>query len=486
VTELDRMDATAQAELVRDGNASPVELTEAAISRIEALNPGLNAVIHPLFEKGLAAAKGELPEGPFRGVPFLLKDLTAHSAGDPMHEGMKHLRDLGWTEDSDSELVRRFRAAGFVILGHTNTPELGILPTTEPEAYGPTRNPWDPDRSPGGSSGGSAAAVAAGLVPAAHGNDGGGSIRVPAAACGLVGLKPSRGRVSLAPEFGDVMTGLLVEHVLTRSVRDTAAILDLTQGVVAGDPYAAPTPRQPYLAEVGADPGVLRIGVMATAPGGEFEVHPDNVSAVEAAAGVLESLGHSVEVSGPAGIDAEYIERFLQRWTSGIAWELDYWSRRTGAEVTADRTEASTWALAEMGRGVSGPQYLAALEHGQRTARAAAEWWEGGFDLLLTPTMGEPPTPLGTFEPESGNPASPIFRSIPTAGFTAFWNATGQPAVSLPLHWSDEGLPIGVQLVAAYGREDLLIRVAAQLEEAQPWADRWPARQPEAPAVPMD
>jgi amidase len=476
VTDLARMDATAHADLVRSGEASPVELVEAAIARIEASNPELNAVIHPLFEKGLESAKGELPDGPFRGVPFLLKDLIAHSAGDPFHEGMKHLRDLGWTEDADTELVRRLRAAGFVILGHTNTPELGILPTTEPEAHGPTHNPWDTGRSPGGSSGGSAAAVAAGMVPVAHANDGGGSIRIPASACGLVGLKPSRGRVSLAPEFGDTMTGLTAEHVVARSVRDSARILDLTQGLAAGDPYVAPTPTRPYLEEVGADPGKLRVGLTTAAPNGQFEVHPDNIAGAEAAARLLESLGHSVEPSHPASFDdPDYTERFIQRWTAGIAWNLDYWSRKTGVEVTEAGVEASTWALAEMGRSFSGPEYLGALEYQQRSARATAAWWEQGFDLLLTPTMGEPPTELGSFEAEPGNPASPIFRSIPTAGFTAFWNSTGQPGISLPLHWNDEGLPIGTQLVAAYGREDLLIRVAAQLEEAQPWADRRPS-----------
>jgi amidase len=476
MTYLARMDATEQAALVRSGEASPVDLAEAAIARIEALNPELNAVIHPLFEKGLEAAKGELPDAPFRGVPFLLKDLFAYSAGDPLHEGMKHLRDIGWTEESDTELVRRLRAAGFVILGRTNCPELGILPTTEPEAHGPTHNPWDTDRSPAGSSGGSAAAVAAGMVPVAHGNDGGGSIRLPAAACGLVGLKPSRGRVSMGPDFGDVMTGLVAEHVLARSVRDSAAILDLIQGVIAGDPYGAPTPQRPYLEEVGADPGALRVGLMTTAPNGQFDVHPDCVAGAEGAARLMQSLGHAVEKSHPAAIDdPDYTERFIQRWTAGIAWNLDYWSRKSGKPVAEDGVEGSTWALAEMGRSFSGPDYLSALEYQQRNARDAAAWWEQGFDLLLTPTMGEPPTPLGAFEPEPGNPASPIFRSIPTAGFTAFWNSTGQPAISLPLHWSGDGLPIGIQLVAAYGREDLLIRIAAQLEEAQPWKDRLPA-----------
>ena len=477
--ELGGLDATAQAELVRSGEASPVELVEAAIERIEARNGDINAVITPLFDKGLEAAAGDLPDGPFRGVPILLKDLLAHSAGDPFHEGMKHLRDLDWREQHDTWLVERFRGAGFVICGKANTPELGILPTTEPEAHGATRNPWDPERSPGGSSGGSAAAVASGMVPVAHGNDGGGSIRIPASACGLLGLKPSRGRVTLGPEFGDVMTGLVSEHVLARSVRDSAAILDCTQGVAPGDPYAAPTPERPYAEEVGADPGRLRIGLMTEAPGGQFEVHPDCVAAAESAASKLEALGHAVERSHPDALDdPAYTERFIQRWTAGVAWNLDYWSAKTGQIVTSAGVEGSTWALAEMGRGFSGADYLSALEYQQRTARAAAEWWASGFDLLLTPTLGEPPPPLGSFAPEAENPASPIFRSIPTAGFTAFWNSTGQPAVSVPLEWNDDGLPIGIQLIAPYGEEGALLRLAAQLEEAHRWAERLPVSVP--------
>jgi amidase len=473
--DLNLLDATAQAELVRSGEASPAELVEAATSRIEALNPGLNAVITPLFEKARAEAEDELPDGPFRGVPFLLKDLVAHSAGDPFHEGMRFLRDLGWTEERDTELVSRFRRAGFVICGKTNAPELGIVATTEPEAYGPTANPWDLSRSPGGSSGGSAAAVAAGMVAAAHANDGGGSIRIPAAACGLVGLKPSRGRVSMAPDFGDTISGLTVEHALCRSVRDAAAILDAIHGPAPGDPYVAPPPERAFSDEVGADPGRLRIGVTTAAPGASFTTDPDCLAAAEEAGRLLESLGHGVEESRPDGLDdPEYIPRFIDRWSSGVAWSLEYWSRKTGRVVTAADVEASTWALAEAGRQITAPDYLSAIEYQQLVSRRAAEWWARGFDLLLTPTMGEPPTRLGEFAPDPEDPSTPIQRSVPVAGFTAFWNTTGQPAISLPLHWSADGLPIGVQLVAAYGREDLLIRVAAQLERAHPWADRRP------------
>jgi amidase len=473
--DLARLDATAQAELVRSGETSPGDLVEAAIGRIEALNDELNAVIHPLFEKAREAAAGELADGPFKGVPFLLKDLIAHSAGDPFHEGMKFLRDLGWTENEDTELVKRFRRAGFVICGKTNTPELGILATTEPEAHGATHNPWDVTRSPGGSSGGSAAAVAAGMVSAAHANDGGGSIRIPASACGLVGLKPSRGRTTLAPEFGDLNCGLVAEHVVCRSVRDTAAILDAVHGADPGDPYVAPAPERAYLEEVGADPGRLRIGIRSRAPGGQFETDPECVTAAEEAGKLLESLGHGVEESAPEALDdPEYIEKFIGRWATGVAFELDYWARKTGKEVTAGDVEASTWTLAELARSLTAPQYLSALEHQQNATRHAARWWAGGFDLLLTPTMGEPATKLGEFEPDPENPVAPIMRSVAPAGFTAYWNTTGQPAISLPLHWNDDGLPIGIQLVAELGREDLLIRVASQLEEAKPWTEHVP------------
>src|SRR5206468_2186763 len=253
--DLALLDATTQAELVRQRKVSPRELVDAAIARIERLNPKLNAVVTQRFEKARAeAAAPDLPAGPFRGVPFLLKDLICHSAGDPYHAGMRLLRELRWVEPEDTYLAARFRAAGFVFLGKTNTPELGPVPTTEPLAYGPTRNPWDTGRSPGGSSGGSAAAVAAGMVPAAHANDGGGSIRIPASECGLVGLKPSRGRTSLGPDIGDSWAGMAVEHVVTRSVRDTAAILDAVSGYMAGDPYTAPPPTRPFRSEVGAAP----------------------------------------------------------------------------------------------------------------------------------------------------------------------------------------------------------------------------------------
>src|SRR3954449_4272710 len=303
--DLARLDATAQAELVRKGEVSPPELVGAAIERIEAANGEVNAVIHKLYDEGREAASGDLPDGPFRGVPFLLKDLGAAFAGQPLHMGMQYLKDADFRAPVDTHLAERFRRAGFVTIGKTNTPELGILPTTEPKAYGPSRNPWDTTRSTGGSSGGSAAAVASGMVPVAHANDGGGSIRIPASECGLVGLKPSRQRISEGPIIGDNMSGLTVELVVSRSVRDTAAILDAVHGPAPGDPYVAPPPERRYVDELGADPGKLRIGLI-TDPVADETPQQEVVDAARDAGELLESLGHEVEevdLSGFAQID---------------------------------------------------------------------------------------------------------------------------------------------------------------------------------------
>ena len=469
------LDATAQAELVRSGEASPAELVDAAIARIEEVDPQLNAVITPLFEKAREAAAAEIPDGPFRGVPMLLKDLACHSAGDPMYEGMGFLKRIGWVEHEDQVLATRFRRAGFVFCGKTNTPELGILSTTEPLAFGPTRNPWNVGHSTGGSSGGSAAAVAAGMVPIAHGGDGGGSIRIPASACGLVGLKPSRGRTPQGDDFGDVMTGLVNEHVLTRSVRDCAAVLDAIHGPAPGVPYVAPTPERPFLDEVGAAAGKLRVGIRTAPPGRQIPIDPECEAAAVRTGELLESLGHSVEEVELPFLDAEdLVANFLLRWTGGIAWELDYWARKTGQPIGPDDVEPATWALAEMGRSHSAGDYLSAVERHQVLGYQIAHWYESGFDLLLTPTMAIPPPPLGSFEHPPDNPLLPIVVSTPMAVFTSGLNMTGQPAISLPLHTSEAGLPLGSQLVAPYGREDVLLRVAAQVEEAAPWADRVP------------
>jgi amidase len=470
--ELSRLDATAQAELVREGEASPVELVEAAIARIEARNGDLNAVIHPLFEEGLEAAGGDLPDGAFKGVPFLLKDLGATFAGQPLHLGMSYLKERDFRAPVDTYLAQRFRAAGLVTIGKTNCPELGILPTTEPRAYGATRNPWDLERSPGGSSGGSAAAVAAGMVPIAHANDGGGSIRIPAANCGLIGLKPSRQRTSEGPLTGDFMSGLTAELAVSRSVRDVAAILEAVHGPAPGDPYVAPPPARPYTEEVGADPGELRVALW-TETVIEQDADPEVVAAARAAAKALEGCGHMVEEPDLSALQSiDMIEPFLVRWAAGQAQALDQLAMVGGQPIGPDDVEPLTWALAEIGRDRSAGEYLAAVGQHQAMSRMLAAVHESGFDLLLTPTLGEPPPPLGSFDDSGPDPMKAFERAFLSGCFTAAFNATGQPAISLPLHWSDGGLPIGVQLVAPLGREDVLLRVAAQLEQAVPWADR--------------
>jgi amidase len=468
------LDATAQADLVRSGEVTPRELVEGAIERIEALNGDLNAVIHPLFEEALAT---EPADGPFKGVPFVVKDLVCAVKDTPHHEGMRFLRDQGFRADADSWLAGRFREAGFVFVGKTNTPELGILPTTEPEAYGPSRNPWNTAHSPGGSSGGSGSAVASGMVSIGHANDGGGSIRIPASCNGLVGLKATRARVSMAP-LGDFVGGLATELVVSRSVRDTAAVLEFCSSgaLPPGEPYFPPPKERSYTEEVGADPGKLRIGLMTTPPGGELEVHPDCAAAATSTARMLEGLGHKVEIAHPGALDdPAYIPQFLIRWTAGVAAALDFWSLRTGKQVTEDDVEPTTWALAQQGWSNSAAQYVSSVGYGQIVARSVLAWWQD-YDLLLTPTMALPPAEIGTIgNGREGDPLGPIERAVPYAVFTAGFNATGQPAISLPLHWSEAGLPIGVQLVGDLGREDLLLRVAAQLEEVQPWAERVPA-----------
>lgn len=475
--DLATLDATAQADLVRRGEVTASELTEAAIARAEATNPALNAIIHPLYEEGMAAAANELPDGPFRGVPFLFKDLGAMLAGQPLHMGTTLLKEVGFRAPIDSYLGARFRDAGLVTIGKTNTPELGILPTTEPRAYGATRNPWDTDRTPGGSSGGSASAVAAGIVPVAHANDGGGSIRIPASHCGLVGLKPTRQRISEGPAIGDNMSGLTCELVVARSVRDVAGMLDAVQGPAPGDPYVAPPPLRPYLHELNAEPGELRIGV-ATSSAARIEVDEAAVEAARAGAALCESLGHAIseralaEVAG--GDPDELIDTFMTRWMAGQAATLSQLSAIIGREIGANEVEPLTWALAQEGRRRSAGDYLAAVARHQLVTRAVSGLLERDVDLLLTPTVGEPPPALGTYDDSGSDPLAAIRRAWPTAAFTGLFNATGHPAISIPLHWTDAGLPLGVQLVAAHGREDLLIRVAAQLESSRPWAHRRP------------
>lgn len=468
--DLTFLDATAQAELIRKKEVQPTELVEAAIERIERLNPTINAVVTPMYDKGREAALGKLAEGPFSGVPFLIKDLLAYYKGVRMTLGSQLMSDF--VPDHDSELVTRLKRAGLIILGKTNTPEFGILPTTEPRLFGASRNPWDTGRSTGGSSGGSAAAVAAGLVPMAHGNDGGGSIRIPASCCGLFGLKPTRARNPLGPDFGDIMGGLVAEHAITRSVRDSAALLDATSGPDTGDPYWAPPPGRPFLQEVGAKPGCLRVA-FSTETVTKVKLHRDCVSAVRDAAALCEELGHEVVEAAPE-VDGELLsDTFMVLWASGCAATLESIAHIRGRNPSPKNVEPLTWALGEMGRKHNSTEYLLALQTLQRLARQVACFFID-YDLWLTPTLGEPPVPLGTFDSPPDDPLRGLRRSIEFVPFTPLCNATGQPAMSVPLFWNDEGLPVGVHFVGRFGDEATLFRLAAQLEEARPWAERRP------------
>jgi amidase len=464
------MDATDQADLVRRGQVSPKELVSAAIARIEAINPQLDAVIRTRFEEALAEAAGDLPDGPFRGVPMLLKDLGCSVAGEPTAFGIGALRDLPWPVTS--YLADKFRAAGFIPLGRTNVPEMGTTVTTEPISGRPARNPWDRRRSTGGSSGGSAAAVATGMVPVAHANDGGGSIRVPASECGLVGLKPTRGRVSQGPIVGEGWAGGTIDNCVARSVRDAAAVLDAIGAPMPGDPYWAPPLPRPLREEVGADPGRLRIGFLDHPAGDAYLDHPECRAAVAGAASLLESLGHHLDEARP---EAMFDEEFTGHFVTIIAADTEFAFRSfemlLGRAIEDDEIEPRNAMYRAAGRAMGVLRYLEARAFIGMWARRMAAWWRE-YDLLLTPTVGGPPPELGWFTADG--PASELRRVASFIPYTSQFNMTGQPAVSLPLHWTPDGLPVGIQLVAAYGREDLLVRVASQLEQAAGWADRHP------------
>jgi amidase len=464
------LDATALADLVRRDEVKAVELVDAAIARIEGLDWQLNSVIHRQFERARGDAAGPLTDGPFSGVPFLFKDLGCEEAGEPHHQGMRALRDAAWRATDDGELARAFRSAGLIPLGRTNVPELALMGTTEPDAYGPTHNPWDLRRSPGGSSGGSAAAVAAGLVAAAHATDIAGSIRIPAAQCGLVGLKPTRGRV-VSGRAGDYAVGMNTEGVLTRTVRDTAGLLDAIAERSSSSPWPAPPLPAPLVDDVGADPGRLRVGLCGRAFNG-VDVDGGCAAAANDAACLLEQLGHDVEEDAPATLfEPDLLAGARALLATHAAAELDAWSARLGRTLAEADVEPLTWLMVEQGRAVSGAAVLALLDRQHELTARASSWWRGptgdGYDVLVTPATAEPGPPLGAYK-QGYTPGR-------AGAFTRVFNVTGQPALSLPLGWPDDGMPRGVQLVAAYGREDVLVRLAAQLEAAAPWAQRRPS-----------
>ena len=466
-------DGLGLAELVRKREVTPAELVEAAITRIERHNPQLNAIIYKMYEQGrtTAARRAHGAGGMFDGVPFLLKDILGNYAGVPTTAGCRFMTGVPATRDDT--LVVRFKAAGLNVLGKTNAPECGILPTTEPALYGPCRNPWNLAYTTGGSSGGSAAAVAAGIVPLAHANDGGGSIRIPAACCGLVGLKPTRARNPAGPDIGDLFSGLAVEHVVTRTVRDCAAALHCTHGPEVGDPYCAPPVTRPFLDEVRLPPGRLRIAFTTKNPSGQ-PLHPECVAAVEGTAQLLEELGHTVEEAAPAIDMGTFMTAFFTVFTAAHAMVIEAFGMLHGRIPTEKDFEGLTWSLYQQGKEIPAARYLISVAMLQIAARQIAQFHET-YDCWLTTTLGTPPIKNGTIdinEPDLMTAMAPIVDYVP---FTPIQNATGQPAISLPLHWTGDGLPVGVMFAARFGDEATLFRLAGQLEQARPWRDRRPA-----------
>ena len=479
-------DAIALGELIRKGEITPFELLEVTIQRIEKINPQLNAVIHEMYDSARETAEswsfkikaGQVTKAIFCGVPFLLKDLIAEYKGAPFHEGSCAVK--GYISKVDSELVRRQKASGLNIVGKTNTPEFGCLPSMEHSCYGPTRNPWNPDLTPGGSSGGSAAAVAAGIVPMAHGNDGGGSIRIPASCCGLFGLKPTRARNPLGPLFGDIGGGIVHEHAITRSVRDSAALLDVTSGLDLGDPYAAPHMPRPFLEEVGQAPGRLKIGFLLSIPEGwndKTDLHPDCETAVKDAVQLCQSLGHIAEEINPNQLsDPNVVQASGIVWCCFVGHVIAYWERELGKKIEKDELEFMNWDdYQHCLKNITGADYFVAQEKIQRFSRKMARWHsEESYDLLLTPTMRIPPTELGAFEPTPEDPQKWLDYTHSFITFTRIQNQTGQPAMSVPLYWNEKNIPIGVQFAGHFGDEATLFRLAAQLEQARPWAHKIP------------
>lgn len=468
--DFEMYDGIGLAELVARNETSPAELLEAAIDRAERVSSTINAINRPMYDEAWAAVKAGLPDGPFKGVPYLLKDLGALYAGVPTGCGSKLFSNF--VPDHDSELVARYKRAGLVIFGKTNTPELGNSCATEPRQFGATCNPWDTSRIPGGSSGGSAAAVSAGIVPFAHATDGGGSIRIPASCCGLFGLKPNRARNPFGPDFGEGHSGYIVHHAVTRSVRDSAALLDASSGPDVGDPYCAPPPARSYLAEVHTPPGKLRIAVQTLTDSGAL-VHPECVKAVRDTAALCTDLGHTVEEDAPA-YDVEALgaaTRVIE--IANLMLDLTDRSKTLGHEPNPDDVERFTWEFARLGRALGADDYARALCTVHTTGRAVARFFLT-YDVLLTPTLATPPVEIGTFDMSTAD-ADGYWRQIfEFAAFTLLENATGQPAMTVPLHWTGDGLPVGSHFVGRFGDEATLFRLAAQLEEARPWFNRRP------------
>lgn len=469
-SEYEDYDALGLAELIAAGEVSAVEVLDAAIERIERHNERVNAVVEKLYDQARQTLAQGLPQGPLAGVPYMLKDLTALYTGTRTTFGSRLYGDF--VADHDSTITERYRAAGLVILGKTNTPEFGLSPTTEPVLHGPTRNPYDMTRSAGGSSGGAAAAVAARMLPMAHATDGGGSIRIPAANCGVFGLKPTRARNPAGPDIGEGWSGLACGHAVTRSVRDSAALLDATHGPASGDPYHAPAPTRPFIEEARADPGNLRIGMMTHAPNG-VPVHSECVRGVVQTAELLAELGHTVEEAAP-DYDIEPLQLAMRTVIgANVRNVLDLRGHVLGREVTPHDVETISWAWSELGKHCSATDYAHCIHIIHGVGRRFGDFFQT-YDLLLSPTLAAPPLPLGRCNMMSEDLNAYLGELNACIPFTPPFNLAGNPAASLPLHWTDDGLPVGIQLGADFGDEATLFRISAQLEQARPWYDRRP------------
>jgi len=469
--EYESYDAVGLAELVRKGQVNPKEILDAAIALAEERNPRLNAIVVKMYDEAKAAVASGLPEGPFRGVPFLLKDLYTYCEGVRVTNGSRFFQD--YVSDHDTELVARYKRSGLVIFGRTASPEFGLTSTTESLLHGNTLNPWNNEHTAGGSSGGSASAVASGILPAAHASDGGGSIRIPASCCGLFGLKPTRARVPMGPDVGEGWSGLSIMHAVTRSVRDSALLLDVSGGPDVGDPYWAPPPLRPFLEEIGVDPGRLRIALVTQAFN-EAETHPDCEEASKGTAELCEELGHQVEET-TLTVDAEELGVAIQVIVcANLRANLEERARVVGREFSPEDVEPVTYVMATEVESMNAGQYAAAIRVIHATGRQVGRFFEN-FDVLLTPTMATPPLKLGELALTQTDATVFVENLRKTVGYTQLMNVAGNPAMSVPLFWNKKGLPVGVQFAGRFGDEATLFRLASQLEKARPWTDRRPS-----------
>lgn len=468
--EYEKYDGLGLAALVAKGDVNAEELLDEAIERTEARNPKLNAIVIKHYDEAREQIKNGLPNGPFKGVPFLLKDLHLLLKGTVTSYGSAAWD--GYVADHNSTLTDRYLAAGLVVFGKTNSPELGLAGTTEPRLYGATYNPWNLEHSPGGSSGGAAAAVAAGILPVANASDGGGSIRIPAAACSLFGLKPTRGRTPMGPDRGEGWGGQSISHVVSRTVRDSAAMLDATTGAEPGDPYAPPHQPRPFIDEVGTAPGKLRIAVNAKRPDGSLP-EPEVVEAINKTAKQLADLGHHVEEAAPA-IDAAALgDHQASIIGANVALTLEQRAEQLGRDLTQNDVENVTWLIAQAAQGRSSVDYAKGSLFMHQMGRMMGRFMTD-YDVYVSPVLGTPPPKLGTLDMMTEDVATYLGNLTKIMPYTAIFNMTGQPSMSMPLHWTKDGLPVGTMFTGRFGDDATLFRLAAELETAYPWADKRP------------